>query len=147
MTVDLAQMMKEQAAIQLALGGSAPADRPTDAQLEYIKEMVLAATDELHEALAEVGWKSWSKTKHINRDAFVSELIDTMQFLMNLFSVVGCDADEIREKLTHKHEINRKRIATATNGLNKCPSCKRALDDVHVACTSSVCAYAEGISA
>lgn len=146
MTVDFDQMMRDQAALQIAFGNK-PWDMDDATRMVYIKDMVLAATDELHEALGEVDWKPWVPTNGIKRDAFVSELIDTLQFVMNLFAAADCDAAEIAMKLHRKHEINWQRVTDGTNGLNKCAVCRRALDDVHVACTADQCAYAEGISA
>lgn len=142
LTVDLQRMMDRQRELQLALGGSHPSDRPPADQMNYLREMVLACTDELHEALTETGWKTWASTDHIHRDAYLAELIDAWQFLMNLFSLVNATATEIEHKLEIKHAINwaRHRSGTyAANGEGKCPNCKRAMDDPAVKCNGTVC--------
>lgn len=61
----------------------------------YIKEMVLAAVHELHEALDETGWKSWSKADHFFPDLYTAELVDVWLMLMNLFLATGMNPDEI----------------------------------------------------
>jgi hypothetical protein len=89
-----------------------------------------------------VGWKPWASSKHINRDAFVSELVDTWQFLMNLFQVVDVTPEELGEKLAAKHKVNWQRIAKEYDGVSdKCPECKRAYDDAHVRCSPGVCLF------
>lgn len=140
MTVDFERMMKEQYDLQVAMyNGHHPgaSDNPEE-RVVYIKDMALAALDEVHEALGEVGWKPWAKSRHINRDAFVSELIDTMQFVMNMFAAVDADAEEVCTKLFKKHLINWQRLNGYT-GLEKCKKCKRALDDLTTHCEPGHC--------
>lgn len=134
-------MMKNQRELQLALGGSDPQHRSKDALMDYLVEMSFALTDEVHEAMAEVQWKTWSKRRgEINRDAFVAELVDALQFWMNMMAAVGATAEEIDAKLKAKHHVNWQRLREGTNGLNKCHRCKRALDDPAVKCTTEWCA-------
>ena len=68
--------------------GNDPSTLETNEQLDWIRWNTLALEDELHEALAETGWKPWAKSKHVNRDAFVGELVDAFHFFMNLMLVV-----------------------------------------------------------
>lgn len=56
---------------------------------EVIKDMVLALTHELHEALDETGWKSWRTERHIGYPHYLDELVDAYIFLMNLVLVTG----------------------------------------------------------
>lgn len=103
----------------------------------FIRDMTLACTDELHEALAEVGWKPWASSRHVNRDAFVGELIDALHFLVNLFLAVGASADEVTERYMAKADVNRKRQEDGYDGVNgKCTTCKRAFDDPAGSCAS-----------
>ena len=46
----------------------------------YIRDMSLALTDELHEALNETGWKPWASSRHLNKAAFAAEMIDVQHF-------------------------------------------------------------------
>lgn len=136
--VDLELMMTRQAALQRAFGNPHPHDM-TDAQrLQYIKDMAFALEDEVHEAMAETAWKPWVDGNAVNRDGYVSELIDALQFLMNLFAAVDCDAEEIANKLFAKHSVNWTRLTSKLAA--KCPTCRRALDDTYVTCTADACA-------
>ena len=57
---------------------------------QYIRDMSLALTDELHEALNETGWKPWATSRHINRQAYLGELIDVLHFWCNLVNCKIC---------------------------------------------------------
>jgi dimeric dUTPase (all-alpha-NTP-PPase superfamily) len=132
--------LKAQLELQIKSFGSDPTKLSDTEKLEWIRWNVLALADELHEALAETGWKPWAKSKHINRDAYVSELVDAFHFLMNLMLVVDCSADEFLKKYFEKRGINADRQADGYDGVRgKCASCKRALDDPAVECTIIRC--------
>ena len=113
-----------------------------DEQMDWIRWNVLALTDELHELMQETGWKPWATSKHINRDAYVSELVDSFHFFMNLMLLVDCSPDELLEKYFHKRKINIQRQAEGYNGVDsKCRMCHRALDDTAVHCTEFICVF------
>jgi len=136
----LTQALQAQYELQKKSFANDPKQLSDEEKLEWIRWNVLALNDELHEALAETGWKPWAKSKHINRDAYVSELVDAFHFLMNLMLVVDCSADEFLAKYFEKRGINADRQAAGYDGITgKCPICKRALDDVSVTCTSEQC--------
>jgi hypothetical protein len=122
--------------------GKDPADLESDEdKLEWIRWNVLALEDELHELLAETGWKPWAKSKHINREAYISELVDSFHFLMNLMLVVDCSVPEFLAKYFEKRGINIKRQEAGYDGVTgKCQECHRALDDAGVHCTDTECA-------
>jgi dimeric dUTPase (all-alpha-NTP-PPase superfamily) len=128
----LDEIFQKQLALQIGSFGGDPSQLDQDEKIDYIKSMTLAASDELHEALAEVGWKPWATSRHINRDAYLGELIDVLHFWVNLCLVVGADANEIRERYAEKASRNAKRQAEGYDGVTgKCEACKRALDDIH----------------
>lgn len=103
---------------------------------QFIKDMILAATDELHEALAEVGWKPWATSRHVNREAFVGELVDVLHFIVNLWLAVGATPEEVQIRYQEKADKNAKRQAEGYDGVwGKCPECKRAFDDAGVMCS------------
>lgn len=87
--------------------------------IEFIRWNTLALTDELHEALQEVGWKPWATSSHINREEYVGELVDAMHFLVNLFLVVGATPAEVLERYTNKNAKNHTRQETGYTGLEK----------------------------
>jgi dimeric dUTPase (all-alpha-NTP-PPase superfamily) len=123
--------------------GVNPADFTEEEKIQFIKDMILAATDELHEALGEVGWKPWATSKHINREAFVGELVDVFHFLVNLWLAVGATSEEVEIRYLAKANKNAKRQAEGYDGVwGKCPECKRAFDDAGVMCSvSEGCEY------
>lgn len=136
----LTQALQAQYELQKKSFGNDPKQLTDEEKVEWIRWNVLALADELHEALAEVGWKPWAKSKHINRDAYVSELVDAFHFLMNLMLVVDCSADEFLGKYFEKRGINAARQAAGYDGVaGKCSGCKRALDDAAVTCTAEKC--------
>ena len=117
-------------------GDGTPLDQFDDLRkIEFIKNNILATLDELHEGLAEVGWKPWASSKHINRDALKGELVDVLHFYINLLGVIGVTPDELFEAYFNKAAKNKKRQEDGYDGVStKCPGCKRALDDDAVEC-------------
>ena len=108
---------------------------PDQRKVKFIAEQVLAATDELHEALDEVGWKSWASSNHVNEEAFKGELVDAFHFFMNLMGVVKMSPEELIERYFRKAKKNLARQEAGYDGVStKCPGCHRALDDDAVSC-------------
>ncbi len=132
--------LKAQLELQEKSFGMDPTTLDDAGKVEWIRWNVLALEDELHEALAETGWKPWATSKHVNRAAYISELVDAFHFLMNLMIVVDCSADEFLAKYAEKRKINVKRQADGYDGVRgKCGRCGRALDDEAVTCTMIRC--------
>ena len=52
----LDSIFMRQAVLQKESFGLDPENLPEEEKIQFIKDMILAATDELHEALGEVGW-------------------------------------------------------------------------------------------
>ena len=110
----------------------------------YIRDMSLALTDELHEALNETGWKPWATSRHFNRQAFIGEMIDVLHFWCNLILVANVGEKEILDAYFAKAEKNARRQMDGYNGVdNKCKSCGRAFDDSAVLCTPTACEHLE----
>lgn len=131
----LKHMLDLQEELQVKAYGENPGEfESNEERIQFIKDMILALTDELHEMLGEVGWKPWATSDHINEDAFKNELIDAWHFLMNLMLVVNMSAEELYERYIAKRQKNIKRQDNGYDGLNKCPICKRAYDDDAVEC-------------
>lgn len=132
----LGEMFELQGDLQKNSYGVHPQDIPTEEEkIVFIKDMHIALTDELHEALAETGWKPWATSNHINEEAFKGELVDAFHFFMNLCMVVGMTPDELHEKYKAKRLKNQKRQEEGYDGVStKCPLCHRALDDDAVNC-------------
>lgn len=113
-----------------------PADR-----LQYIKDMVLSATDELHEALKEANWKPWTTDKTFHRDAYVSEVMDAWLFLLNLMMPAFVSADEFHDSYLRAFNKSIERMSAGyagTRGVDKCPRCSRSYDDEFVECDKGI---------
>lgn len=131
MTDRLARMFDQQIELQKKMGHDF-IWMSREERIDYFKEMVLGLTDELHEALAEMGWKSWSSSRHINEEKVVGELVDAFHFLLNLFLSMNVDVDEVFERYQAKHTVNNTRQQVGYDGVTtKCanPYCRRALDE------------------
>lgn len=132
----LSRMFEQQEALQRDSYGKSPREIETDEErIKFIKDMIMAAEDELHEALNEVGWKPWATSRHINVEAFKGELVDAFHFFMNLCMVVDMGPVELYERYLEKRQRNAQRQLDGYDGVaSKCPVCKRALDDPGVSC-------------
>lgn len=136
----LTQMLTQQRELQIRLGYDFE-KMTTEERVTYIKEMYIAATQELGEALNETTWKSWaSGNSMIHIHEFTGELTDTWQFIANMWFAALPDASPeyiahvMYDRLAAKIRINHKRADANYDGKNKCPQCKRALDDPAVEC-------------
>jgi hypothetical protein len=102
-----------------------------EALMESIRNNVLALEDELHEALAETGWKPWASSNHVNREAYKKELVDAWHFFMNLLLAQNITWDEFSAAYELKHARNLERQREGYTGVEgKCPVCKRSFDDL-----------------
>lgn len=123
---------------KLRLHGHDPATMTPEERAAFVREQVLACEDELHEALKEVGWKSWATSRHLHRDAFLHELVDAQLFLDNLLlvalrpgqTVVELQAEVDQLVLERIERANQRQVDGYDGVAGKCPSCHRALDDV-----------------
>lgn len=137
----LGEMFEMQGDLQRNAYGAHPADMPTTKdKTQFVKDMVLALEDELHEALFEVSWKPWAKGEHFRKEAFRSELIDAWHFFMNLCLVADMTPEMLYQEYMKKHKKNAQRQAEGYDAQStKCPKCTRAYDDEFVNCTPGNC--------
>lgn len=128
---DLNELLEAQAALQLKMPqGLDPRNMSEEEKALFIKDMTLALTDELHELLAEVGWKPWASSRHVNVESARGELIDALHFFLNLALALDLDGDTIKELYHAKHQKNQQRQEEGYDGVaSKCGYCRRALDD------------------
>lgn len=111
---------------------------------QYIRDMSLALTDELHEALNETGWKPWATSRHVNRQAYLGELIDVLHFWCNLVLITNTNEKELLDMYFAKADKNAKRQLAGYDGVaGKCTTCGRAFDDTAVLCTPIACEHIE----
>ena len=80
-----------------------------DANIEYIKDMILAAMDELTEVLRETPWKPWKKQQVFNREKYKEELVDLLHFFVNLCLAADITPLELYNEYMLKNEENHER--------------------------------------
>lgn len=134
------RMIELQRELQIKAYGKDPAEiLDGHERMDFIRWNVLALQDELHEALAETGWKPWAKAQHVNEEAFYGEMVDAWHFFMNLMLVTGMTAERLEQGYLAKRLKNAARQEANYDGVStKCQLCKRALDDDAVACRPAV---------
>jgi len=126
--------------LQIEAYGKDPAFLEGDELADFVIWNHTALVDEMSEFLGEVQWKPWSKVRGgVNYDAAIGELIDVAHFLANLAVAMGCDDEEWEERYVAKMQLNAARQSAGYDNSNKCPKCKRALDDTSVRCTMTQC--------
>lgn len=112
-----------------------------DDRATFIVWNTTAAVDELHEAMAETGWKPWATSRHVNGEAMTKELVDAWHFIMNLMMIASSELhmtlDEYAEffyrKYIDKNAVNAARMADGYDGVStKCPQCKRELSETNL---------------
>lgn len=148
----LSRMMRLQKKLQLETYGIDYDGMDDEERIKQFKDMHIAITDELHEALGEMGWKPWAKSKHFDKAAVQAELIDAWHFFMNLMLIAGLTPDELLEQYERKRLKNMARQQEGYDGVTtKCQGCRRAYDDDAVMChpskidpTRSCCHYTTG---
>jgi NTP pyrophosphatase (non-canonical NTP hydrolase) len=108
---DLDTLLLRQERVQRGVYGVTPSELEGRELAEYIRLNVLAATDELHEVLGEVGWKPWKTEGYgtVRRPEYVGELADVLLFVFNLAAAQGVTGDELTEALRLKWAENRRR--------------------------------------
>lgn len=87
---------------------------------------------ELSEFMQEVGWKDWANPRGwVRRDSALVELVDAAHFLANILVRLDVTDEEWEAAYRRKQDVNRRRQAEGYDGVSdKCPHCKRSLDDI-----------------
>jgi len=144
----LTAILQRQLQLQNDYGYNYPA-MTTEQRVATIKDMYIAAVQELGEVLNETTWKPWTSSEpNVHATHLIGELVDTFQFMMNMLFVARPDLkpEELSALFDLKHqqkvEVNRHRMASGYDGVStKCKVCGRALDDVDVKRT-----YEDGVN-
>lgn len=109
---------------------------------EHIAELMPNAFSmfaEMFEAFKEVGWKPWATSRHFNREAFHSEMVDAFHFFMNMMLHGDMTPRDLFEGYVKKNLKNHERIDEGYDGVTgKCPVCKRDFKDDGVECSPGV---------
>ena len=129
------KMLKRQAFLQREAYGHQLKLMTDEQKMEWVRNNVLALTDELHEVLGCTGWKPWATSNHLNVEQFKGEMVDAWHFFMNLMLVAGMTGDDLWNGYIEKSQRNYERQQNGYDGITgKCPQCKKALDDPGVDC-------------
>lgn len=77
----------------------------------YIRQVVLCATDELHELLHEVHWKPWKASCGIRDvEAYREELADVLHFILDLYLAAGLTGEDLVSDYVSKYQENMRRV-------------------------------------
>lgn len=121
--------------LQVEAYGVDPTDLGDNDRANFLAWNAYALVDELSEAMAEVGWKPWASSRHINQSAFAKELVDLLHFFANLCLATGVKGEHLAFAYAEKRERNLERQQEGYDGVrDKCPSCHRdwkEIGDVH----------------
>lgn len=127
-------MLADQAEAQKTIGNDHTAMTP-DQWADHMRTMAFSVCDEVHEAMAEVGWKPWATSRHINSEEFMGEMTDAWLFFMNMMIAGGMTAEDLIARTAKKQNNLLNRIASGYDGrTTKCGRCKRAYDNEGVKC-------------
>lgn len=106
-----------------------------DEMADFMRWNAWAQADEIHEAMAEVGWKPWATHRGIAEIRFLEEMVDSFHFFMNMLLCALPDSPEvIAEKFfgayIAKNLKNAQRQIDGYDGFSsKCPVCHRDLEE------------------
>jgi hypothetical protein len=138
---NLGLMLEMQRQLQLVMPppNRVPGDLRGEDRATFVTWNMFAIEDELHEAIAEMGWKPWATSRHLNADAMLKEMIDAWHFFMNVLLVIagekGWTTQQLAEEFTKvyiaKNAVNVERQQEGYDGVSsKCPVCHRELSEV-----------------
>ena len=122
--------------------GTDPAALEGDERAGYFRTMVAALVFELGEMSNEIGWKTWGTDRTVDRERYISELVDVLHFAANLGALVGVTDEELNTAYNKKLKVNIQRMLREEyNGRTdgKCVDCKRSFDDVGQAEHTELC--------
>lgn len=127
--MNINELLKKQEELQSLFGF------PIDSVDEKVKAGLIysycvGAIKEISEVMDEFSWKPWALDTFINRKEVVSETVDTLFFLLNIFVTLDVDESELQAAINKKYDKNiRRALSGYTHKTNKCKKCGRAIDD------------------
>lgn len=116
-----------------------PAKLEGDELADFMRWNAFALTDEIHEALGEVGWKPWATSRHVNHPQFMQEMVDAFHFFLNMLLAgagqAGMTIEEyaraFEQQYITKNAKNLERQQLGYDGVTgKCANCRRDLEEV-----------------
>jgi len=92
---------------------SLPLDLTTKESQQVCRDLALRGVEEMFEALQHLkNWKPHKLTenKDFEREEFLEEIVDALNYFFSLLIVVDCDHDQLFEAYKRKDRIIRKRL-------------------------------------
>jgi NTP pyrophosphatase (non-canonical NTP hydrolase) len=93
---------------------SFPLDLKEKKSQQACRDLALRGVEEMFEALQHLkNWKPHRITnipEEVDRDAFLEEIVDALNYFFSLLIVVGIDEDELHKAYLRKDEIIRERL-------------------------------------
>lgn len=113
---ELQKMFERQYALQQEVFGLDEVLADPEKRAMWFTQMMFGLTDEVHEAAEHVGWKHWATSRHIDTDAFGSELIDALHFLIALLIASDWPADVVYGSYMAKADVIERRQREGHDG-------------------------------
>lgn len=103
----------------------------TDEQrADWFRWNAFALSDELHELMAEVGWKPWATSRHVDTQRVAEEAADLLHFFANLLLAAGVDGCMLAHAYIAKRIKNEQRQVEGYDGVSsKCADCHTELSE------------------
>jgi hypothetical protein len=106
-------MLQRQRDLEIIWGRQIDTEDPK-AVSAYIRDVVLCATDELHEVLGEVNWKPWKDSRGIKDiTKYREEMADVLHFIFDLYLAGGLTGKDIMLDYLAKNVENLARTKNA----------------------------------
>ena len=106
-------LLKRQLDVEIVWGRQVDPANP-EAVSQYIRDVILCATDELHEVLAEVNWKPWKDKRGIKDvSKYREEMADVLHFIFDLYLAAGLSGRDIVNDYLDKNSENLARNKSA----------------------------------
>ena len=105
---------------------------------QFITWNFTALSVELGEMMAEVGWKPWASSRHVDYTPAYQEMVDAWHFFLNILLALGAShqrpidsvARDFESYYVKKNAKNLQRQVEGYDGVkDKCLNCHRALED------------------
>jgi hypothetical protein len=112
-------MFEARRSFMTALESKRPGSYPPDGDLaspefqRVVRDITLRGVEEVFEALQHLkGWKTHRAptSDEVNREAFLEEVVDAINYFLALVIMTGIDADEFLESFYRKDGIIRDRL-------------------------------------
>ena len=92
-----------------------PVELSNKASQQFCRDLALRGVEEMFEALQHLkNWKPHriTEVEDFNREEFLEEIVDALNYFFSLLIVAGCDSNQLFEAYERKDKIIRDRLDT-----------------------------------